>query len=169
VDSAQLARFRSAATAARSLRASPADLTHDVHQAGDVACPAWLPWHRSSRPQFARVWQYPTGIYPKAMAASNAHAEVLASFVVDAEGMADVATLRVLAGSDPRAVAALPASLRALRFRPAARGGRSVPQRVIQPILFEPSPVCPTPDAGPVCARRYSTDLNADRPGPPPR
>jgi len=161
--------FRTAARAARAFRTPPADPALTVHDAGDTACPAWLPWHRSPRNGFTRVWQYPTGIYLKSMAASSARADVFASFVVDTAGNPDVSTLRVLPGSDPRAVAALPASLRALRFRPATRGGRAVPQQVMQVIVFEPPPACPTPDVSPACGRPYSPDLDADRRGPPRR
>jgi outer membrane biosynthesis protein TonB len=166
VDSSQLARFRLAARAARAMRATPVDPASGTYSATDVACPAWLPWHRSIRHDSFRVWQYPTGVYPASMAAANARAEVLASFVVDSAGVVDLSTLAVMPRSDPRAVDALPASLRALRFRPATRGGRRVAQRVIQSILFEPPPVCLTSDAGPACGPRYSTDLDADKPAP---
>jgi TonB family protein len=158
VDSAVLARFRAAARDARALRSSPADPARIVRETGDVACPAWLPWRQSPRPEFTRVWQYPTGLYPKSMAASHARADVFASFVVDTAGVVDLETLRVMPGSDPRAVAALPATLRTFRFRPASRGGRAVSQWVIQPVLFEPPPVCATPDAHPACTRRYTTE-----------
>jgi hypothetical protein len=163
VDAARLERFRAAARAARAFRTPPADQASVVHDADDTACPAWLPWYRSPRHDFTRVWQYPTGVYPKSMAASNARADVFASFVVDTGGKPLVATLRVLPGSDPRAVAAMPATLGALRFRPATRGGRAVPQLVIQTIVFEPPPACPTPDVSPACGRRYSPDLDANR------
>jgi hypothetical protein len=164
VDSAQLARLREAASVARSRRASPADPARTAHEADDVACPAWLPWTRTPRPEFNRVWRYPIGAYPPSMAAANARADVFASFVVDTSGRVDLSSVRVLPGSDPRAVAALPATLRALRVRPATRGGRAVPQRVVQSIRFEPPPICATPTANPACGRRYSADLNADQP-----
>ncbi len=162
LDAAGLERFRAAAREARAFKTPPADPTLAVHDARDTACPAWLPWSRSARPEFGRVWQYPTGLYPKSMMASNAQADVFASFVVDAAGKPDVASLRVLPGSDPRAVAAMPATLRALRFRPATRGGRAVPQRVIQSIVFEPPPTCATLDASPACVQRHSPEARAE-------
>jgi len=129
-----------------------------IHSAPDVACPAWLLWTPASREGFRRVWRSPTGIYPQSMAGTNARAELLVSVVVDTTGIPDPETAIVIDESDPRAVAALPATLRELRFRPASRGGLPVQQRVIQAIRFEPPPACAVPEASPACPRRYRNE-----------
>lgn len=77
------------------------------------------------------------------------------SVVVDTLGVPEPATAVVMSGSNRNALAALPATLRALRFTPATRGGIAVRQRVVQAIRFEPPPVCRVPEAGPACPRRY--------------
>jgi TonB family protein len=150
------ATFLDAARDARARRSPPLDPNAVVHSANDVACPAWLPWRRTARQGFERVWQYPVGPYPASMRATNARADVLVSFVVDTSGAPELASVRVMKPSDPRAGKALSAALRTLRFRPATRSGVKVRQRVIQPIRFEPLPICATPRSGPVCPRRYS-------------
>ena len=156
VDADVLKTFRAAARDAHASRSTPVDAAATVHGADDVACPAWLPWQLSTMPHARLVWEYPTGLYPEAMASSNARADVFYSVVVDTAGVADVATLRVMPGADPRAVAALPETLREVRFRPATRGGLPVPQRVMQSMRFEPPPTCLNAGAGPSCARQLS-------------
>jgi len=156
VDAQVLKTFRAAARDARASRRTPADAAATVHDAGDVACQAWLPWQLSTLPHARLVWEYPTGFYPDEMAPSNAHADVFYSVVVDTTGVADVSTLRVMPGADPRAVPSLVATLREVRFRPATRGGVAVPQRVMQSMRFEPPPMCSNAGAGPSCERRLS-------------
>jgi hypothetical protein len=151
IEPAVLAQMSAAARAARSRRAKPASPSTRVFLADEVACPAWLRWSRDANDPTTRLWRFPTGVYPSTMARDNARAEVLVSFVVDVNGVPDRTTLQVIGGADPRAVAALPATLDAFRFRPATRGGRKVAQRVIQTILFEPPPVCAHPAASPAC------------------
>jgi hypothetical protein len=152
---AQLDQLSAAAREARALHASPADPRNMTHAAPDVACPAWLMWSPAQRAGFARVWRYPTGLYPEAMAKTNERAELLVSVVVDTLGIPDAETAVVMDDSNANALEALPATLRALRFTPATRGGIAVRQRVIQSIRFEPPPVCRVPEASPACPRRY--------------
>ena len=85
------------------------------------------------------------------MRATNARADVLVSFVVDTTGSVEPSTVVVLPDSDPRALAAMPATINALKYRPATRSGRKVRQRVFQILRFEPPPTCATLDAGPAC------------------
>jgi hypothetical protein len=66
-----------------------------------------------------------------------------------------VARMGQLRAARDDALEPLPATLRALRFTPATRGGIAVRQRVIQAIRFEPPPVCRVPEASPACPRRY--------------
>ncbi len=156
VDAGVLKGFRAAARDARAARRTPRDAATTIHDVDDVACQAWLPWQLSTLPHARLVWEYPTGLYPDAMASSNAHADVFYSVVVDTAGVADVATLRVMPGADPRAVPALVETLREVRFRAATRGGVAVPQRVMQSMRFEPPPLCSNAGAGPSCARQLS-------------
>ncbi len=155
---AQLAQASAAARDARARRSTPVDARARIRTAPDVACPAWLMWSPSQRAGFARVWRYPTGLYPESMAANNERAELLVSVVVDTTGAPLPETAVVMKGSNPRAVRALPATLRAQRFTPATRGGLTVTQRVIQAIRFEPPPKCAVPEASPACPRRYRDD-----------
>lgn len=148
--------FADAARQARARRSPPVDPGARIFGEQDVACPAWFPWTRSSRVGFTQVWQYPVGVYPSSMRASNARADVLASFVVDTMGLAEPSSLVIMPGSDRRAAGAIPETLRTLRFRPATRAGRKVRERVIQSIRFEPPPECVAPNASPICPRRYS-------------
>jgi hypothetical protein len=150
------AAFSDAAREARRHRNEPANLTSDIYTAHDVACSADLVWARYTLQGFNRVWRYPVGVYPESMRSANARADVLVSFVVDTTGAAELNTLEIMPGSDPRAVETLPATVAALRFRPATRAGHKVRQRLIQTIRFEPPPTCETLYASPACPRRYS-------------
>ena len=152
---ALLNRLSAAAQEARARRASPADPREGIRVSPDVACPAWLMWSPAQRAGFARVWRYPTGLYPESMAKTNERAELLVSVVVDTLGVPEPETAVVMSGSNVDALEALPATLRALRFAPATRGGIAVRQRVIQAIRFEPPPLCRVPEASPACPRRY--------------
>jgi hypothetical protein len=147
----QPSMFTDAAHRARAKARSPVDPRNEIHEAEDVSCPAWLPWTRSAIRGFERVYRYPTAPYPASMQGQNARADVLASFVVDTLGVADGKTIQVMAGSDARAAGAVRAALKALRFRPATRGGMKVRQRAIQILRFEPPSLCLTRDAGPAC------------------
>jgi hypothetical protein len=143
--------FATAAAEARKRRTPAADPTTFIHSEQNVACPAWLAWTRSTRKGFERVWSYPVASYPESMRATHARADVLVSFVVDTIGSVEPRTVVVMPDSDPRAVAAIAATIKALKYRPATRSGRKVRQRVIQILRFEPPPTCATLDAGPAC------------------
>lgn len=155
-DSTRLAAFIAAAREAQRMSPTAANPSQKIHDGTDVACAAWLPWRRALRKQYNGVWQYPTAPYPRELAGVNARAEVLASFVVDTLGMVDTTTIRVIPDVDPRFARAVPHALAEFRFTPATRGGRRVEQRVVQTILFEPPPFCPTMENSPGCPRRYS-------------
>ena len=141
-----------AAHQARLNRTVPGDPASTVHEWNDVACRAWDSWSWVRR----GGWSYPVGKYPRSMVATNARAEVLASFVVDTTGAVDMSTIEVMPASDRRAVAEIAATLATRRFRPAKRASRKVRQRVIEAIRFEPPPICVRPLAGPICLRHYS-------------
>jgi hypothetical protein len=102
------------------------------------------------------VWWQQRGPMPRSMESRNARAEVLTSFVVDAKGVPQPATLVTMAGSDPRAVAALRASLGQYRFQPAMRSGVPVSALVMHRWSFEPRPRCRDTYDGLDCARVYS-------------
>jgi TonB family protein len=155
-DSSHLAAYVAVAREARRLSPTPGNPADVIHDATDVACAAWLPWRRATRRQYNMVWQYPTALYPDELKGQNVRAEVLASFVVDTLGVVDTTSIRAIPDADPRFARAVPRGLAEFRFRPATRGGRHVQQRVVQTILFEPPPFCPTMDTSPGCPRRYS-------------
>ncbi len=154
IDSAQLAMFSRAAADARAHVSHPPDLSHVVHEVAEVGCPAGLPWALVAYPTYLFIRQYPIIPYPASMTLSRARAEVLASFVVGADGHANPRTLATIPGADHRAVAALPEALATLRFRPASRGGQPVPQRVVYLFLFEPPSPCANVKASPTCGLR---------------
>jgi TonB family protein len=155
-DTQFLARLASAARTARRSRATPEPVADRVFAAGEVACQAHVPPIRVRQEGFPGYWRYPLRVpAPPSMEAAHARAEVMASVVVDTTGVADVRTLVAMAGSDPRAVAALRAHLPSVRFRPAQRSGVKVRQRTIRTWLVEPVMRCVDEDAGPECPRDY--------------
>ena len=147
--------FVVAARTARERRASPGDLPTGALERDQVACPATLMWPRVTSSGKSGV-RYPGGAYPSSMARTNARVDVLVSFVVDTLGRADPRTIKVLPGTDPRALPAIEPSVAILRFTPASRAGQRVSQHVIHTIRFEPPPLCRDPSLGPYCPRRYS-------------
>jgi TonB family protein len=74
--------------------------------------------------------------YPAAMRRANREGEVLAQFVVDAEGMVETSTLKVLKSTDPAFTKAVAEALPTMRFDPARVKGRAVKQLVEQPFTF---------------------------------
>jgi hypothetical protein len=76
---------------------------------------------------------------------------VLASVVVDANGVPDATTLVTMPGTDPRAVATLRAAVAQHRFQPTRIGKRPVQERTTQIWLVEPPAACLAEDAGPEC------------------
>ncbi|MEP6833744.1 MAG: M56 family metallopeptidase [Gemmatimonas sp.] len=75
--------------------------------------------------------------YPADLKAQSIEGNVLAMFVVDEQGMADVASFKIVrTASNPEFEAAVRAALPTMRFVPAKIGGRSVKQLVQQPFSF---------------------------------
>lgn len=74
--------------------------------------------------------------FPEELRKANISGEVLAQFVVDTLGRADMKTFKVLRPSRPEFVAAVRESLPSMRFSPAELGGRKVRQLVQMPFQF---------------------------------
>ena len=77
--------------------------------------------------------------YPAALKAANVKGEVLAQYVVDADGRADLSTFKVLNSTRQEFVDAVKQALPTMRYTPAEIGGRKVKQLVQQPFTFAPS------------------------------
>lgn len=147
--------YLAAARAARAERATPREPTDSAFARGEVACPALLPPVHALQEEI-NVWRQPRAPVPLSMEARNARAEVLTSFVVDADGIPKPSTLVTMPGSDPRAVSALRASLDRYRFQPATRSGVPVSALVMRNWTFDPRPLCQDTYDGLDCARVYS-------------
>jgi TonB family protein len=74
--------------------------------------------------------------YPASLKAANVEGEVLAQFVVDTAGLAEVSTFKVLRSSHDGFTQAVRDALPNMRFTPAEVGGRKVPQIVQNPFIF---------------------------------
>lgn len=74
--------------------------------------------------------------YPAILRQAGVEGEVLAQFVVDADGRADVSTFKTLKSSHDLFAQAILSALPAMRFVPAEVGGRAVKQLVQQPFAF---------------------------------
>ncbi|MGV3710259.1 MAG: TonB family protein [Gemmatimonas sp.] len=74
--------------------------------------------------------------YPADLRAQRIQGTVLAMFVVDEQGLADSATLKVLRADNPAFDLAVREALPNMRFVPAQIGGRNVKQLVQQPFSF---------------------------------
>ncbi len=74
--------------------------------------------------------------YPDMLRSANVEGEVLAQFVVDTTGRADMSTFKVLKSSLDLFTNAVRATLPNMRFYPAEIGGRKVKQLVQMPIQF---------------------------------
>ena len=79
----------------------------------------------------------PAPRYPDILKNAGVSGEVIASFVVDTTGMADVRSLKVLRSSHQLFVNSIVAALPDMRFTPAMVGGRKVRQLVMQPFVFQ--------------------------------
>lgn len=75
--------------------------------------------------------------FPEAAKASGTSGEVLAQFIVDTSGRAEVASYKVLKASDPQFAAAVREALPDMRFTPARVKGRAVRQLVQAPFSFD--------------------------------
>ena len=74
--------------------------------------------------------------YPAAMKKAKISGEVLAQFVVDVDGRADLSTFKVLKTNHQEFADAVRATLPDMRFIPAEIGGQKVKQMVQQPFTF---------------------------------
>jgi protein TonB len=78
----------------------------------------------------------PNPSYPDMLRSGNVEGEVLAQFVVDTTGRAEMSTFKVLKSSNDLFTAAVKSVLPRWRFVPAETGGRKVKQLVQQPFSF---------------------------------
>jgi protein TonB len=67
---------------------------------------------------------------------ANVEGEVIAQFVVDTNGRADMSTFKVIKSSHDLFTAAVKNALQNYRFYPAEIGGRKVKQLVQEPFQF---------------------------------
>jgi protein TonB len=67
---------------------------------------------------------------------ANVEGEVLAQFVVDTTGRADMSTFKVLKSTHDLFTQSVRTALQEMRFVPAEIGGRKVMQMVQQPFTF---------------------------------
>jgi len=74
--------------------------------------------------------------YPDMLRSANVEGEVLAQFVVDTTGRAEMSTFKVLKSSHDLFTAAVKNALPQMKFYPAEVGGRKVKQVVQQPFTF---------------------------------
>ncbi len=74
--------------------------------------------------------------YPDILKSAGVEGEVLAQFVVDTSGHAEVGTFKVLKTSHELFAAAVKSALPGMRFLPAEVGGHRVKQLVQQPFVF---------------------------------
>jgi protein TonB len=74
--------------------------------------------------------------YPDAMRRAKREGEVLAQFVVDEQGVADLTSFKALKSTDPAFTDAVRTALPTMRFAPARKNGRTVKQLVQQPFTF---------------------------------
>jgi TonB family protein len=79
----------------------------------------------------------PAPHYPDILKTAGVGGEVIASFVVDTTGRAEVASLKVIRSSHQLFVEAVAAALPDMRFTPALVGGRKVKQLVMEPFVFQ--------------------------------
>jgi len=75
-------------------------------------------------------------VYPAELKAAKIEGEVLAQFVVDQSGTADVSTFKVLRATNAAFTQAVREALPKMRFTPAEIGGHTVKQLVQQPFTF---------------------------------
>jgi TonB family protein len=79
----------------------------------------------------------PAPRYPDILKAAGVSGEVIASFVVDTTGLADVGSLKVIRSSHQLFVNSIVAAMPNMRFTPAMVGGRKVKQLVMEPFVFQ--------------------------------
>jgi periplasmic protein TonB len=86
--------------------------------------------------QAAGVPSNPRPRYPDMLRSANVEGEVLAQFVVDTTGRADMSTFKVLKSTHDLFVQSVKAVLPNMKFYPAEVGGRKVKQLVQMPFQF---------------------------------
>jgi TonB family protein len=74
--------------------------------------------------------------YPDAMRAAGVEGEVLAQFVLDTTGFANMSTFKVLKSTDSLFTEAVRGTLPTMRFNPAEVGGKKVKQLIQMPFQF---------------------------------
>ena len=74
--------------------------------------------------------------YPEMLRSSGVEGSVLATFVVDTSGRADLATFTVVSSDHQLFASAVRTALARMRFMPAEVGGHKVPQLVQQTFQF---------------------------------
>ena len=79
----------------------------------------------------------PAPRYPDILKTAGVSGEVIASFVVDTTGLADVGSLKVIRSSHQLFVNSIVVAMPDMRFTPAMVGGRKVKQLVMQPFVFQ--------------------------------
>lgn len=77
-----------------------------------------------------------TPLYPESLYKTRMPGRVVAEFVVDTAGHAEMQTFGVVSSTDPLFTEAVRSALPDARFRPAKVTGRTVPQLVRQPFAF---------------------------------
>ncbi len=100
--------------------------------------------HAAGQPYFESQVEVPVGVaaswqgpeYPADLKAKRVEGTVLAMFVVNEDGLADMRSFKVLSGKEPAFEASVRAAVAAGRFTPALIGGRAVKQLVQQPFAF---------------------------------
>ena len=78
----------------------------------------------------------PIPVYPEPLVGAKVEGEVLAQFVVDTMGLADMSTFKVLKSTDPWLTSAVFGFLPHLRLTPAEIDGRKVRELIQQPYAF---------------------------------
>jgi len=78
----------------------------------------------------------PTPRYPDMLRSANVEGEVLAQFIVDTTGRADMSSFKVLKATHELFTNAVKATLPQMRFYPAEVGGKKVRQHVQMPFQF---------------------------------
>lgn len=86
--------------------------------------------------QVAGVPGNPSPRYPDMLRSANVEGEVLAQFVVDTTGRAEMSTFKVLKSSHDLFTNSVKAALANMKFYPAEVGGRKVKQLVQMPFVF---------------------------------
>ncbi len=87
-------------------------------------------------------------VYPPTLLKMGIEGVVMASFVVDSTGRADVNTFHLLQDADPEFVTAVKTALGRMRYRPAMFGGKRVNQLAEQRFSFRISAKPPKPPVG---------------------